>query len=69
MPQGHWQLNDYQESGVTLPNVQGNIRFSPDSGNKTDWQILSSWICGATGLVTVIRGRCGMTQQDNILSA
>lgn len=38
MPQGYWQLNDYQESGVALPNVQGSISFDDDSAQKRGWQ-------------------------------
>ncbi|ALS97301.1 hypothetical protein [Lacimicrobium alkaliphilum] len=38
MPQGYWQLNDYQESGVALPNVQGSISFANDSEQKRSWQ-------------------------------
>lgn len=38
MPQGYWQLNDYQESGVALPNVQGSISFANDSEQKRGWQ-------------------------------
>ncbi|GAA0376021.1 hypothetical protein GCM10009092_45280 [Bowmanella denitrificans] len=38
LPQGMWQLSGYQESGIDVPGVQGNILFNVLSDVQANWR-------------------------------
>ena len=37
LPNGYWQLSGYQESGIDVPGVGGDIQFSSQSGSSVQW--------------------------------